>query len=87
MYAIRHKRGSFFTQRHPYTRNNAVKRSSTVKRVNGKRHPTFVWKAHDEPKMEAQRIREHQYGPDFVLAHNSAISTFISYPSLGKTQP
>ncbi|ABD84429.1 nuclear shuttle protein [Tomato golden mottle virus] len=87
MYAIRHRRGSSFTQRHPYARYNAVKRSSIVKRVNGKRHHSFVWKAHDEPKVEAQRIREHQYGPDFVLAHNSAISTFISYPSLGKTQP
>ncbi|QHQ74296.1 nuclear shuttle protein [Sida interveinal bright yellow virus] len=87
MYPFRYKRGSSFAARRQYSRNNVFKRSTPFKRDDGKRRPFNAMKAHDEPKMSTQRIHENQFGPEFVMAHNSAISTFISYPCLGKTQP
>ncbi|CAA67888.1 BV1 [Sida golden mosaic Costa Rica virus] len=87
MYPYRYKRGPSFAARRSYTRNYAFKRPTNSKRDDGKRRPVNNNKAHDEPKMSAQRMHENQFGPDFVMAHNSAISTFISYPSLCKTEP
>ncbi|AFM38723.1 nuclear shuttle protein [Jacquemontia mosaic Yucatan virus] len=87
MYAYRYKRGAATTQRPYYSRNNAVKRSYPAKRFNVKRYPVSSRKAHEEPKMVSQRIQENQYGPEFTMAHNSAISTYISYPGMGKTLP
>ncbi|AGT57884.1 NSP [Pepper leafroll virus] len=34
--------------------------------------------------VSAQRIHENQYGPEFVMAQNTAISSYITYPTLGK---
>nr|CAB60151.1 nuclear shuttle protein [Sida golden mosaic virus] len=87
MYPCRYKRGLSFTPRRFYSRNHVFKRSNPLKRDDGKRRPVNSNKAHDESRMKAQRIHENQFGPDFVMAHNSAISTFISYPNLGKTEP
>nr|ALK03630.1 nuclear shuttle protein [Whitefly-associated begomovirus 3]ALK03632.1 nuclear shuttle protein [Whitefly-associated begomovirus 3] len=87
MYPFRYKRGPVFVPRRSYSRNHVFKRPTNPKRDDGKRRPANSTKAHDEPKMTAQRIHENQFGQDFVMVNNSAISTFISYPSLGKTEP
>nr|AOV62490.1 nuclear shuttle protein [Malvastrum bright yellow mosaic virus]AOV62492.1 nuclear shuttle protein [Malvastrum bright yellow mosaic virus]AOV62494.1 nuclear shuttle protein [Malvastrum bright yellow mosaic virus] len=87
MYSPRFKRGSLFATRRYYPRNNVFKRSTISKRDDGKRRSGKSTKTIDEPKMSAQRIHENQFGPEFVMAHNSAISTFISFPGLGKSQP
>ncbi|UFT26567.1 nuclear shuttle protein [Desmodium mosaic virus] len=87
MYFTRQRRGLTSTLRPFYTRNNVFRRSIFAKRFDGKRRPNNSMKAQDEPKMSAQRIHENQYGPQYVLTHNAALSTFISFPSLGKTLP
>nr|QHB15515.1 nuclear shuttle protein [Begomovirus sp.] len=83
MYSGVYKRGRFSTQR----RLNVSKRFTPSKRHDMRRRSTKTNKAHDEPKMTAQTIHENQYGPDFVMAHNAAIPSYISYPCLGKTLP
>ncbi|ACR84417.1 nuclear shuttle protein [Tomato yellow leaf distortion virus] len=87
MYPLRSKRGSFFTPRRFYPRNTVLKRSTSSKRHDSKRRLVNSNKPSDEPKMSVQRIHENQYGPDFSMAHNSAVSTYVSYPSLGKSEP
>ncbi|AFQ98025.1 nuclear shuttle protein [Bean white chlorosis mosaic virus] len=87
MYPLRNKRGFTYNPRRFNPRNTAFNRSTAGKRHDGKRRGGNALKPNDEPKMTAQRIHENQYGPEFVMSHNSAISTFISYPSLGKTEP
>ncbi|AHF50418.1 NSP [Jatropha mosaic virus] len=81
MYPMRNKRGFYFSPRRYYPRNAVFKRSTTSKRYEGKRRRVDAGKPSDEPKMHVQ------YGPEFAMAHNSAISTYITYPSLGKTEP
>ncbi|QBI71946.1 nuclear shuttle protein [Tobacco leaf curl Dominican Republic virus] len=87
MYPLRNRRGSYFTPRRFYRRNTVFRRPIPSRRHDGKRQPVNSSKPSDEPKISAQRIHENQYGPDFVMAHNTAISTFISYPCLGKSEP
>ncbi|APO13833.1 nuclear shuttle protein [Common bean severe mosaic virus] len=87
MYPRKYRRGSFYSHRRS---NNVFKRSTYVKGKDvkdGKRRLNYGSNVHDDSKMSSKRIHENQYGPDFVLAHNAAISTFISYPHLGKTEP
>ncbi|ABI85399.1 BV1 [Corchorus yellow spot virus] len=87
MYPVRNKRVGYFPNRRYTYRNNVFNRSAYVKRHDGKRRGSRYVKPNDEPKMSVQSIHENQYGTDFVMAHNSAISTFISYPDLGKMEP
>ncbi|AWD77157.1 nuclear shuttle protein [Sida yellow golden mosaic virus] len=87
MYNTRYRRGGSSTYRRSYTRNPTYRRSYAAKRIDGKRRSSASNKAHDESKMSAQRIHENQFGPEFVLGHNAAISTYITFPSVGKTQP
>ncbi|AEF12632.1 movement protein [Sida golden mosaic virus - whitefly VEM Citra Florida] len=87
MYPVRVKRGYYFPNRRFTTRNTVFNRSIAGKRHDGRRRGGRSFKTSDEPKMSAQSIHENQYGPDFVMSHNSAISTFISYPDLGKIEP
>nr|AQT01619.1 NSP [Tomato yellow spot virus] len=87
MYQVKYRRGLSTNYRRNYTRNSLFKRSYGAKRSDVRRRSSNNNKAHEEGKMAAQRIHENQFGPEFVMAHNSAISTFISYPSLGKTEP
>ncbi|ADL32227.1 nuclear shutting protein [Sida golden mosaic Florida virus-Malvastrum] len=87
MYPFRSKRGYCFSHRRSTTRNFLFNRSTSIKRHDGKRRGGRFVKPIDEPKMSAQSIHENQYGPDFVMAQNSAISTFISYPDMGKVEP
>ncbi|AAD09669.1 nuclear shuttle [Tomato mottle Taino virus] len=87
MYQSKGKRGFHMTNRRYNSRYSMFNRMTAIKRHDGKRRGGMLSKPTDEPKMTAQRIHENQYGPDFVLAHNSAISTFISYPCLGKIEP
>nr|AHM63709.1 BV1 [Jatropha mosaic virus] len=87
MYPLRNKRGAYFSPRRYYLRNAVFRRSTATKRQDGKRRRVDAGKPIDEPKMSSQRIHENQYGPEFVMAHNSALSTYITYPSLGKTEP
>nr|ALK03628.1 nuclear shuttle protein [Sida golden mosaic Honduras virus] len=87
MYPSRYKRGPSYFSRRFHSRNNVFKRSIPFRRDDVKRRPFNSNKAHDEPKLSAQRIQENQFGPDFVMAQNTAISTFISYPALGKIEP
>nr|AMW87014.1 nuclear shuttle protein [Sida golden yellow vein virus] len=87
MYRLRNKRGfSLFPCRY-YSRYNMFNRSTSSKKNDGKRRLGLSNNSNDEPKMAAQRIHENQYSPEFVMTQNSAISTFISYPNLGKTEP
>ncbi|QCB65771.1 nuclear shuttle protein [Hibiscus golden mosaic virus] len=83
MYWRRYKRGSSST----YRRNPSYKRSYVSRRTDGRRRPSNSNKPHDDPKMAVQRIHENQFGPEFVMANNSAISTYITYPSIRKTEP
>ncbi|AGK90274.1 nuclear transporter [Capraria yellow spot Yucatan virus] len=87
MIPIKYRRGSSYSQRRFYPRNHLFKRNGSVKRNDGKRRSIQVNKVHDEPKLSSQRIHENQYGPEFVMSHNSAISTFINFPAVGKTLP
>ncbi|AMY16580.1 nuclear shuttle protein [Triumfetta yellow mosaic virus] len=87
MYPSKYKRGVSSNYRRSYRRTTVFKPSYGVKRVDGKRRSGNQNKAHDENKMSAQRIHENQFGPEFVMGHNTAISTFISYPNQGKTEP
>nr|AFZ77104.1 NSP [Sida golden mosaic Lara virus] len=87
MYYFRNKRGFSYTRRQPYQRNPVFKRAMSGKTYNVKRRVDSGNRPVDEPKMKAQRIHENQFGPEFMMAHNTAISTYISYPSLGKTEP
>ncbi|AEA76653.1 nuclear shuttling protein [Tobacco yellow crinkle virus] len=87
MYPTKYRRGSSYSQRRFVARNNGLKRATFVRRNDGKRRNGPLNKSCDEPKMSSQRIHENQYGPEFVMSHNSAISTFINFPVLGKTSP
>nr|ALK03644.1 nuclear shuttle protein [Macroptilium mosaic Puerto Rico virus] len=86
MYSSRQRRQTSYP-RVGYSRNHLSKRSTIGKRNNGRRRPNISGKVIDEPKMLVQRIHENQFGPDFVMTHNTSISTFISYPALGKSEP
>ncbi|AEF12639.1 nuclear shuttle protein [Whitefly VEM 2 begomovirus] len=87
MYTWRGKRGSIFNYRRFNARNSVFNRSTVVKRHDGKRRGGNYMKSTDEPNLSFQRIHENQFGPEFVMAHNSAISTFISYPNMGNIKP
>ncbi|AOT83464.1 nuclear shuttle protein [Sida angular mosaic virus] len=87
MYSQRFKRGWSSSQKRCYRRNNLIRQPYNVKRVDSKRRPSAHQKAHDDSKMAAQKIHENQFGPDFVMGQNAAISTFITFPGLGKTEP
>ncbi|ACD93171.1 nuclear shuttle protein [Tomato mild mosaic virus] len=86
MYPVKYRRGWSTTQRRSYRRAPVFKRNA-VKRADWIRRPSNSMKAHDEPKMTAQRIHENQFGPEFMMVQNTAISTYISFPNLGKTEP
>ncbi|AAL05283.1 movement protein [Macroptilium yellow mosaic Florida virus] len=83
----RYGQGSSYHVRRGYSRYQTLICSGAVKRNGVKRRDCHVFKVHDETKLMDQRLRENQFGPDFVMAHNQAISTFISYPHLGKNLP
>ncbi|ANY43215.1 nuclear shuttle protein [Croton golden mosaic virus] len=87
MFTFRNKRGFSFTLRRSYLRNNVFKRPNLVKRPDVRRGLGNTSKPNDEPKLLLQRIHENQYGPEFVMSHNSSIATFISYPCVSKSEP
>nr|AAM12376.1 nuclear shuttle protein NSP [Tomato crinkle yellow leaf virus] len=87
MYFFKNKRGWSSSSRRNYARYGTFKRSYGLLRNDGKRRLGYSNKAREDNKMTSHRIHENQYGPEFVLGHNTAISTFITYPSLGKTEP
>ncbi|AOT83459.1 nuclear shuttle protein [Macroptilium common mosaic virus] len=87
MYFNRNRRGFASTWRRSNSRYPLVKRSYGVKRIIGKRGSNISNKAQEDSKMTVQRLHENQFGPEFVMAHNSAISTIINYPHLGKSKP
>nr|AMW87022.1 nuclear shuttle protein [Sida golden yellow vein virus] len=87
MYRLRNKRGFSLFPRRYYSRYTGLNRSTSSKKTDSKRRLVQSNKSNDEPKMVDQRIHENQYSPEFVMTQNSAISTFISYPNLGKTEP
>ncbi|AAO49272.1 BV1 protein [Cotton leaf crumple virus] len=87
MYSLKSRRGSNYIQARGNSRTPLFKRHSTGKRYGGRRLQPLNVKREDEPRMSTQRIHENQYGSEFTMAHNTAISTYISYPNLGKTEP
>ncbi|QPM65638.1 nuclear shuttle protein [Cotton mosaic virus] len=87
MYPNKYRRGWSSTNRRGYARPPVVRRPSGGKRSEWKRRSSNGNKAHEDSKMSAQRIHENQFGPEFVMGHNSALSTFITFPQLGKTEP
>ncbi|AFV48346.1 nuclear shuttle protein [Blechum interveinal chlorosis virus] len=87
MYFTRYRRGGSLTHRRGYSRYTLYKRPFSVHRVDVKRRRTSSTKYHDDAKMSQQRIHEDQFGPEFVLGHNTALSTFITFPSLVKNEP
>nr|AGH29862.1 nuclear shuttle protein [Tomato common mosaic virus] len=87
MYFSKNKRSWASTNRRLSSRYFTSKRSISLLRNDGKRRVDISSKFQEEIKMSSHRIHETQYGPEFVLGNNSAISTFITYPCLGKTEP
>nr|CRI68688.1 Nuclear shuttle protein [Pepper huasteco yellow vein virus] len=87
MYSAGFRRGLSYGPHGPNARNHGFKRTLAVKHFDGNRRHKQVKKSHDEVKMSAQRIHENQYGPEFVMAHNTSVSTFINFPQMGKSQP
>ncbi|QEE82320.1 nuclear shuttle protein [Tomato vein clearing leaf deformation virus] len=87
MYTPKYRRGRFSSQRRGYSRYPSFKRSYSVKRTDWKRRPSNVNHAQEDKNMSSQRLHENQFGPSFVMAHNTAVSTFITFPTLGKTEP
>nr|ASR73669.1 NSP [Sida Brazil virus] len=87
MYPSKYHRRWSYSQRRTIQRTPISKKSLSGKRFDVKRRSSLTKKTHDDCKMSAQSIHENQFGPDFVMAHNTAISTFISFPNLGKTEP
>ncbi|UTQ10241.1 BV1 [Hyptis golden mosaic virus] len=87
MYSNKYRRGSSSTQRRGYSRYPLFKRSYSVRRTDRKRRTSNVNHGRDDTKMSSQRLHENQFGAEFVMAHNTAISTFISFPTLSKTEP
>ncbi|CAA75264.1 hypothetical protein [Potato yellow mosaic Panama virus] len=87
MYPTKYRRVSLSSQPRNYSRNTSIRRQSVFKR-NDNKHRTFpTGKTTDVSMMKAQRIHENQYGPDFAMVHNTAVSTFISYPDVAKSMP
>nr|AAA46583.1 ORF BR1 [Tomato golden mosaic virus-Common]AEI91447.1 nuclear shuttle protein [Tomato golden mosaic virus] len=87
MYSTKYRRGLLANQRRGYPRHSTGKRSHNVSRIDFKRRSSKYVHGNDDSKMANQRIHENQFGPEFVMVHNTAISTFITFPSLGKTEP
>ncbi|AST47753.1 nuclear shuttle protein [Macroptilium golden yellow mosaic virus] len=87
MFSLKYRRGGSYSQRRSYSRNHMNRRVAAVKRTDSKRRSSQANKVYDEPKMFNQCLHENQFGPEFVMSHNNAISTFINYPCLGKTGP
>nr|AXU39773.1 nuclear shuttle protein [Desmodium leaf distortion virus]AXU39775.1 nuclear shuttle protein [Desmodium leaf distortion virus]AXU39777.1 nuclear shuttle protein [Desmodium leaf distortion virus]AXU39779.1 nuclear shuttle protein [Desmodium leaf distortion virus]AXU39781.1 nuclear shuttle protein [Desmodium leaf distortion virus] len=87
MFSSRYRRGSFYSQPRGYTRNHVFRRQPFVKRHEGRRRHVQSGKKLDEPKLTSQSIHENQYGPELSMAHNTSVSTFISYPDMGKSLP
>ncbi|APB03053.1 NSP [Common bean mottle virus] len=86
MYSSKYKRGVSNYQRRGYIRNQVLRKAS-FKRYDGKRRQIHGGKVYDDSKMLDQRLHENQFGPEFVMGQNGAISTFISFPQLGKNKP
>ncbi|AAR95972.1 NSP [Tomato mosaic leaf curl virus] len=87
MYSVRYRPYYFNYRERFYTRTPVSKRVTPFKRFDGKQRSKQSTTAHEETKMSAQRIHENQFGPEFVMGHNTAIATFINYPVLSKTEP
>ncbi|ADC32508.1 movement protein [Rhynchosia mild mosaic virus] len=87
MFSSRYRRGVHYYGRQNSSGNNLFKRSSNVKRKVVKRRISHANNVQEDAKMVSQRIHENQYGPEFVMAHNAALSTFINFPHLGQSQP
>nr|CRI68388.1 Nuclear shuttle protein [Pepper golden mosaic virus] len=87
MYLSMYTRVARYVQRRFQRRNHVSKRTASGRRNDVKRRSSQLIKSNEDPKITSQRIHENQYGPEFVMAHNAAISTFINYPVLGKSQP
>ncbi|QCB65759.1 nuclear shuttle protein [Tomato chlorotic leaf curl virus] len=82
MYSSKYKRGGSFNVRRGSLRNPTSKRYLSMKRRSG-----LANKSQENSKMTSQRIHENQFGPEFVMGHNSAISSYITFPSVGKSEP
>nr|CRI68402.1 Nuclear shuttle protein [Pepper golden mosaic virus] len=87
MYLSRYTRVAPYVQRRFQRRNQLFKRTVSGRRNDVKRRASQLIKSNEEPKITSQRIHENQYGPEFVMAHNASISTFINYPVLANHQP
>ncbi|AGA80997.1 nuclear shuttle protein [Tomato yellow mottle virus] len=87
MYHSRYRRTWLSTQRRAYNRQPPFKRLYTSRRNELKRRPISDVIAYDDKKMSAQRIHEDQFGPEFVMLHNTAFSTYVTYPSIVKNVP
>nr|AFS42029.1 nuclear shuttle protein [Potato yellow mosaic virus] len=87
MYFTKYRSRAFKKQPRTNPRNNLVRGQSFFKRNDSKRRAFHTIKTADESMMKAQRIHENQYGPEFAMDHNTAVSTFISYPDVTKSSP
>ncbi|UWJ07339.1 nuclear shuttle protein [Begomovirus caboniensis] len=87
MYLSKNKRCWSFSYRRNTSRIPTFRRVYYVPRIDGKRRSSKTNKVPDEGKMVTHRIHENQYGPEYVMMHNTAISTYITYPALRKTEP
>nr|ABV53452.1 nuclear shuttle protein [Macroptilium yellow mosaic virus] len=83
---VKYRYGASYTTRR-FLRQQATKKKSAVKRNDFRRGYRQMGKTNEESKMVNQSLHENQFGPDFVMTHNNALSTFINFPCLGKTLP
>nr|QVH36197.1 nuclear shuttle protein [Squash leaf curl virus] len=82
MYSTSNRRGRSQSQRGSHIRRTGVKRSYGAARGDDRRRPNVVSKTQVEPRLTIQRVQENQFGPEFVLSQNSALSTFVTYPAM-----
>nr|WFQ89666.1 MAG: nuclear shuttle protein [Squash leaf curl virus] len=87
MHSTSNRRGRSQRQRGTHVRRRGVNRSYGASRGDDRRRPNITSKTQDEPRLTIQRVQENQFGPDFALSQNTALSTFITYPSYVKTEP
>nr|AYP31134.1 BV1 [Squash leaf curl virus] len=87
MYSTGNRRGRSQTQRGSHVRHGG--RGNSIIKASGyaRRRPNVVLNTQVEPRMTTQRVQENQFGPEFVLSQNSALSTFVTYPSYVKSVP
>nr|AGU01280.1 BV1 [Squash leaf curl virus] len=87
MYSTSNTRCRSQSQRVSHVRRTSVKRSYGAASGYARRRPNVVLYSQVAPRFTTQRVQENQFGPEFVLSQNSALSTFVTYPRYVRSVP